>query len=169
MSAREPQPTIPLIGTKSVTPPMTAGNSSDPSWVLSPATLTAAYSGNVSAAVRMGDLDSGTIFVSYTAGTNPTSFDFKLEYTGDDFQYSTPVNWFQETVDAVSNGTTTEYMQVRTFTNNSSLVAGTTYKFSLTLPITTAKGFRISAKETLSAGTAFGSVYIEAIPGQARS
>lgn len=154
------QITYQLLGTKVIKP---AVKGSDASFVITPVALTAAYSGNVSSAALSKDSSQHVFNVQYKAGTNATELDLKIEYSGDTaFTTNVPVNWFQETSEAVGVGTTVEYLQTRRFTNNSSLVAGTTYNFRITVPV--ADMFvRISAQEALSGGTAFGTIYVELI------
>lgn len=144
------QLTSPMLGTKTN------------AQVITGATLTATYAGNVSAALKVGGASQHTFMVAYTAGTNATALNLKLEYSGDQVITNVSVNWFQETAETIAAGTTTESLQVRLFNNGSSLVAGTTYKFRINAPV--ADMFvRISAQETLSGGTAFGNVYVELI------
>lgn len=150
---------IALLGSKVSTG---VNEKTDPTFVITPATLTAAYAGNVSNGAHIGKASQVVLNVQYTAGTNATALGLKFEFSADKARWSNPVNWFQETAESVGTGTTTEYLQERTFSNNGSLVATTVYNLRLTVPIAEVY-MRVSAKETLSSGTAFGSVYAELV------
>lgn len=159
-SVYQSQPVYQLLGSKvSVS---TVPENSDPSFVVTPKTLTASYAGNISPAVPNSGMQQVIFNIQYTAGLNVTSLSMKIEGSADEAKYSAPVNWFQETADSVGTGTTTMYLQERSFTNNGgAIVQGTTYSFEIKVPI--ARRFlRISLKENLSSGTTFGSVYVEA-------
>jgi len=115
----------------------------------SPITLTAAYSGNVSSAIKMDGADAVSLDVGYTMGTAETanSIQLKVEYADPTNGAPASTDWMQEGNEATSGATTTVTLGERTFT---ATVAAATYDyFTVSLPLAAKhKYIRVSAKET---------------------
>lgn len=126
-----------------------------------PATLTTAYSGNVSNPYLMQHFSQLTFFVDYTpgAGGGGNSVQIQVEGSPDllDNPGVTPI-FYIETDSGATSGTITHTIANHTFTG---AVAATSYKFFFYVP-PAYKTIRVSAKETVVGGSA-GTVRIRAL------
>ena len=129
---------------------MLLGSKSDTTYT--PATLTAAYTGNVSGTKICEGFQKLVFDIGYTTGSGETANEFwlKVEFSPDG------TNWFQALNDAVSAGTSILTQREFQFVG---AAAATLY--SLDLPITIQnKYYRVSIKE-VGVETNYGTVSIE--------
>lgn len=125
------------------------------------ATLTTAYSGNVSAPFPMQHYSQLTFFVDYTPGAGGSGNSVQIQVEGSpdllDNPGVTPI-YYIESDAATSTGVITHTIAYHTFVG---AVASTSYKFMFYVP-PAYKTIRVSAKETVVGGSA-GTVKIRAL------
>jgi hypothetical protein len=123
------------------------GTKNPTSFEISPAVLTDAYAGNRKA-LTSDYMSQLSLYFQYTTGNGGIGnyINILIEFSNDG------QTWYPETVELPSPGETQEYPQVRKFDNAGSTAALTTYVFRISIPLAD-KYFRVSAKETIVAGS----------------
>src|SRR3990167_7557716 len=125
------QPLVPFIG---------ASKNSANTVTLAPVTLTATNTDNT-AEYAVDGMQQLALFIKYTTGTAETSnvLNLTVQFSPDG------VNYYQESTEAVSTSTITEYQATRQFTGAS---AATAYSFRIAIPVADIKKFKILFHET---------------------
>ncbi len=119
--------------------------------VLSPVTLTATSSDNRKE-IDVDGMQQLVLYVKYTTGSGETNnvLNTTVDFSPDG------TNYYQESTEAVSTATVTEYQATRQFTG---AAAGTAYSLRVAIPIADIKRIRMSFAET-GVSTNFGTLSV---------
>lgn len=122
---------------------------------LAPVTLTATNTDNT-AEIAVDGMQQLILYIKYTTGSAETAnvLNMTVQFSPDG------TNYYQESTEAVSTSTITEYQATRQFTGAS---AATAYSFTVAIPLAHKAKVKILFHETGVAST-FGTVSVLALP-----